>query len=150
MPASKWGGGATDSKSYIAYTFPQKCEQFHISILESLNCLVACRALLTKEKHSSVVLIKCDNSATIECFSRGTARDPYMAAISRAMWYVMARADITPIYVHMPGELMTTADALSRMAISDVHKKTATQIIEAMNLCEVKLKPHYLDFSEFL
>lgn len=111
---------------------------------------MACRALLTKEKHSSVVIVKCDNMATIECFSRGTARDSYMAAISRAMWYVMARADITPIYAHVPGEQMVSADALSRMTVSEPHRIIATQIIHHNKLREVKLKSHYLDFSDFL
>lgn len=97
-----------------------------------------------------MVLLKCDNIATIDCFTRGTARDSYMAAISRAMWYVMARADITPIYVHIPGEQMTSTDALSRMAFSEQHRNIATQIIHDMKLTEVKLQPHYLDFSEFL
>lgn len=144
------GGGATDYSSYIAYLFPEKCSRFHISILEALNCLVACRALLTKEKHSSVVLIKCDNIATIECFNRGTARDPFMAAISRAMWYVLARADITPIYRHTPGEQMTAADALSRMHFSHSHRDIATNLIQQEELKEITMKPHYLDFSDFL
>lgn len=144
------GGGATDFKSYIAYTFPLKCERFHISILEALNCLVACRALITKEKHSSVILIKCDNQATIECLSKGTARDPYMAAISRAMWYVMARADVTPAYRYTPGELMTIPDALSRRTISATHRSLADNIIESLNLQHKEFKPYYLDFADFL
>lgn len=144
------GGGATDATSYVAYAFPEKCQKFHISILEALNCLVACRALLTKEKHSSVVLIKCDNIATIECFARGTARDPYMAALSRAIWFVLARADITPIYCHVPGHLMITADALSRMHSSDSHRRLAYEIICERNLKEVHFKQHFLDFGDFV
>lgn len=144
------GGGATDYMSYIAYAFPKKCETFHISILEALNCLAAVRAFMTKEKHSSVVLIKCDNQATIECFNRGTARDPYMAAISRAMWYVLARADATPIYQYTPGDQMTTADALSRMLISPQHRAIADDIISTCNLERREIKPYYLDFSGFM
>lgn len=48
------GGGATDYEGYIAYNFPENCFHFNISVLEALNCLVACRTLVTKEKHSSI------------------------------------------------------------------------------------------------
>lgn len=140
------GGGATDFQNYIAYTFPEKCQRFHISILEALNCLAACRALITKEKHSSVVLIKCDNQATVECLARGTAHDPYMAAIARAM----ARADVTPIYQHVPGELMNVPDVLSRIALSDTHRAIAVDIIQSLNIQEIPMKPYYLDFADFL
>lgn len=51
------GGGATDYEGYIAYSFPENCSKFNISVLEALNCLVACRAFVTKEKHSSTIKI---------------------------------------------------------------------------------------------
>lgn len=76
------GGGATDYNAYIAYVFPEKIADMNISVLEALNCLVACRVLLSKEKHSSTVKIRCDNMATIETFSRGSPRDKFLAGIA--------------------------------------------------------------------
>lgn len=144
------GAGATDFSSYIAYRFPEACSTFHISILEALNCLVACRILLTKEKHSSVVKIKCDNLPTIESFSRGAAKDRYLAAISRAIWYCMARADVTPIYEYTPGELMTIPDSLSRMSLSPAYYSLARAIICQYSLQQKEIHSYHLDFHNFL
>lgn len=144
------GAGATDFVHYLAYDFPPRCSGFHISILEALNCLVACRNFLTKEKHSSVVRLRCDNLPTIESFSRGTAQDKYLAAISRAMWYCMARADVAPVYEYTPGVLMTIPDALSRMSLSEKHRSIASKIICQYALVQKDIKPYHLDFHNFL
>lgn len=108
------GGGATDYHSYIAYQFPDNCTRLNISVLEALNCLVACRALITKEKHSKTIKIWCDNNATIESFARGAPRDRYLAGIARALWYCLARANIMPIYEHVASINMVVPDTLSR------------------------------------
>lgn len=150
------GGGATDFSNYIAYVFPLKAQALHISILEALNCLAACRALLTSEKHSKTVLLNCDNVAAIESFSRGSARDTFLAAISWAMWYCLAKADINPIYQYTPGHLMSVPDTLSRMHTSQHHHDHARDIITRLNHYITRLnqyKPfhnHYLDFHDFL
>lgn len=148
--ASLVGGGATDFSSYIAYTFPLSYSVYHIYILEAVNCLVACRIFLTKEKHSSVIKIKCDNMATIETFSRGAPRDRYMAAIARALWYCLARADVTPVYEHTPGVLMSIPDALSRMTLSHAYEKKAFDIIAKLCLERKEIRPYHLDFHDFI
>lgn len=144
------GGGATDFNHYLAYEFPPNMTDMHISILEAVNCLAACRSFMTKEKHSKTVLIKCDNIAAMESFTRGSARDNFLAAISRAMWYCIARADIRPIYQYTPGELMFIPDALSRMHTSTAHRRTADTIIHDFNLSYRPFKPYLLDFHDFL
>lgn len=144
------GGGATDFHSYIAYEFPRNCQSFNISVLEALNCLVACRLFITKEKHSSTVMIRCDNLATIQSFSRGAPKDKYLAAITRALWYCLAHADIDPIYTYVPGEQMTIPDALSRMSISQEFRDLAATIIKRLALHRVQIKGHQLDFHGFL
>lgn len=123
---------------------------FHISIVEALNCLVACRNFLTAEKHSTVVKIRCDNMASIDTFARGAPRDRYMAAIARAMWYSLARADITPIYEYTPGFLMTIPDTLSRMSVSKSYEYKAAQIIAALHLVRKEICPYHLNFHDFL
>lgn len=115
------GAGATDFVSYIAYDFPPAFNVFNISVLEALNCLVACRMFVMKEKHASVIKVKCDNIAAIQSFERGAPRDRYLAAITRALWYCLARADVTPVYEYTPGLSMTIPDALSPMSTSQVY-----------------------------
>lgn len=144
------GGGATDFTHYLAYKFPEKISSFHISVLEAVNCLAACRAFLTKEKHSSMILLRCDNIAAMESFNKGAARDPYLAAISRAMWFCMARADIKPLYQYTPGHLIIIPDALSCSFLSAGHYANATEIILYLDICPKKFYSHYLDFHDFL
>lgn len=141
---------ASDFSAYIAYDFPPAYLVYNISVLEAINCLVACRAFLTKEKHSSVVKLKCDNLATIQTFARGAPRDRYLAAIARALWYCMARADVTPVYEHTPGLLMTIPDTLSRMSTSEAYKKQAAEIIASMSLQRREIRSYHLDFHDFL
>lgn len=144
------GAGATDFRNYIAYDFPPAYQAYNISVLEAINCLVACRMFLTKEKHASVVKLKCDNLATIQTFARGAPRDRYMAAIARALWYCLARADVTPVYEHTPGLLMTIPDTLSRMSISEVYKHKAAEIIDVLSLQRQEIRSYHLDFHDFL
>lgn len=144
------GGGATDFQEYLAYQFPEKTSEFHISILEALNCLAACRAFLTAEKHSTTVLIRCDNVAAMESLSKGAARDRFLAAIARAAWFCLARADVKPVYQYTPGQLMTIPDALSRMCLSAAHYYSACSIIDRLKLRKKKFHSHYLDFHDFL
>lgn len=144
------GGGATDYEAYIAYKFPANCAHFNISVLEALNCLIACRALVTKEKHSKTIKIRCDNMATIETFTKGSPRDKYLAGIARALWYCLARADVNPIYEHVPGIDMVIPDALSRISISKSYHDLAASIIAHHNLRFVPIQGHQLDFHNFL
>lgn len=144
------GGGATDFSSYIAYDFPPAFSAFNISVLEALNCLVACRMFVTKEKHASVIKLKCDNLATIRTFERGAPRDRYLAAIARALWYCLARADVSPVYEYTPGLLMTIPDTLSRMSTSKVYAEKAARIIGDLSLQRKQICSYHLDFHDFL
>lgn len=144
------GAGATDFISYIAYDFPPAFAAYNISVLEALNCLVACRMFLTREKHASVVKIKCDNLATIHTFERGAPRDKYLAAIARALWYCLARADVAPVYEYTPGLLMTIPDTLSRISISHDYATKAAGIINDLSLQRKEICSYHLDFHDFL
>lgn len=144
------GGGASDYVSYIAYSFPpQVSKAYHISVLEALNCLVALRILITKEKHHSVVEVKCDNSATVQVITRGGTRDKYLAAIARAIWFVAARTDVKLVFTHVPGERMQLADSLSRMTSSPPHKRIACEFISELKLKCQEVKPFHFNFINF-
>lgn len=144
------GGGATDYHSYIAYDFPEKLSTMNISVLEALNCLVACRVFLTREKHSSTVRLRCDNMATIETFAKGSPRDKFLAAIARALWFCLACADVSPIFEHVPGHDMVIPDALSRMSVSQAYFDLASSIIKSRKFRRREIHGHHFDFHNFM
>lgn len=145
------GGGATDFTSYIAYTWPAKItESYHISILEALNCLVALRLFVTKEKYHTVVQLKCDNMPAIQVFTNGGARDPYLGAIVRAVWKVVTKADLSVIYTHCPGITMDIPDSLSRMYINEHYKVIAETYIRELALRRKCVKNYNFDFKDLI
>ena len=66
------------------------------------------------------VLIKCDNEAVVTVLRSGRARDPFLGACARNIWYVSALSDMDIQYVHIRGLYNTVADLLSRW--TDSHK----------------------------
>lgn len=145
------GGGATDMVRCYTLEYSRAiADSHHISTLEALNCLVACRTLLSsKDKHTTVEL-KCDNNATIEAMAHGRARDPVLAAICRAMWYYLARLDIRMVFTHVPGIHMGLADALSRAHIDQQHKHRADKLIRELRLIQVKTNKFATNYKNFL
>ena len=135
------GGGATDFKKYIAYTFPSKIrETYHISILEALNCLVALRIFINKDRHHSTLELKCDNMAAVQVFNSGKARDKHLAAIVRAIWKEIEKADITLIATHCPGSTMEIPDSMSLYYIND----HLTKLLPYLTLKSKALQKHAL------
>ena len=81
--------------------------------LEMINIILALR-LFAQFWTGSRVLIKCDNDAVVKVLSAGKARDPYLGACARNVWYIAALADIDLQYVHVLGKNNVVADLLSR------------------------------------
>ena len=60
------------------------------------------------------MLVKCDNQAIVSTLTSGRARDPFLGACARNIWYETALRDIDVQYVHVLGQNNRTADLLSR------------------------------------
>ena len=86
--------------------------------LEMVNIVVALR-LFAHSWSGTRVLIKCDNDAVVKGLNTGKARDPFLGACARNVWYLAALADVTLQYIHVLGENNTVADLLSRWQYSD-------------------------------
>lgn len=144
-------GGATDFHSYYEFVYPSKvASSYHISVLEALNCLIALRMLLTDADNHSTIQLCCDNMATVQIFSTGRARDPVMAAIARAVWYITATRDIHLVATHVPGNEMFIPDALSRAHTSISHRNAADEIIQKYSLTRIVPPVHVLNFRNYL
>lgn len=145
------GGGATDFTTYYTLVYPPRVrDAFHITILEALNCLVALRRFLSDSDNGSTVRLCCDNLSTVFCLTTGKARDPVLAAIARAAWYIQAKRNIDLIVDHIPGSDMQIADALSRAHLSPHHKDTAQTYIDFHHLTKVHAPTFMLDYKPYL
>ena len=60
------------------------------------------------------MLIKCDNEAVVTVLRSGRARDPFLGACARNIWYAGSLADMDIQYVHIRGLDNRVADLLSR------------------------------------
>ena len=63
-------------------------------------------------------LVKCDNDAVVKVLNAGKARDPYLGACARNVWYMAALSDIDLQYVDVLGKNNMVADLLSRWQYS--------------------------------
>ena len=81
--------------------------------LEMANILVAIKTF-AKAWNSKKVLIKCDNQAVVNVLRSGWAKDPFLGACARNIWYVAALADFDVQYVHVLGKNNRAVDLLSR------------------------------------
>lgn len=145
------GAGATDLVSFYTLIYPPRIsDAFHITILEALNCLVALRRLLSDADNGSTIRLCCDNLSTVFCLTTGKARDPVLAAIARAVWYIQAHRNIDLIVDHIPGSQMDIADSLSRAHLSESHSQTATKYIQSLQLRRLNAPLYLLDYKPYL
>lgn len=145
------GGGATDmTRCYSLVYTDAIASTHHISALEALNCLVACRTLISARDRHSTIELKCDNRASIDAMAFGRAKDPVLTAICRAIWYIAATMDVNMVYTYTPGKQMGIADALSRAHTNATEAKRAREVIATHNLILVKPQKYATNYRQFL
>ena len=81
--------------------------------LEMVNILLAMR-LFWRLWSTKKILVRCDNHAVVTVLRSGKARDPFLAACARNIWYCAATYDIDVSFTHIPGTENKVADLLSR------------------------------------
>lgn len=145
------GGGAwTSTGLFYAHSFSSKTSKGHnICQLEALNYLIAIRAFTPSLAPGSKIEVIGDNEGAISALSSGRVCDMILAAIARAIWYHAASRDLTVLFTHKPGEMISGADALSRAGISLSHKRRADKFVEQNLLSRVKLSPHFSNYQKF-
>ena len=92
---------------------PRGFMNWSIVYLEMVNILLAVR-LFQAQWSGRRVLIRCDNEAVVSVLRSGRARDPFLGACARNIWYVLALADMDLQYAHIRGLDHGVADLLSR------------------------------------
>ena len=92
---------------------PNNFKQLSIVHLEMINILLAVR-LFTQTWKGRKILIKCDNVAVVNVMKSGRARDPFLGACARSVWFESTLADTHLHYGHIMGKRNRVADLLSR------------------------------------
>ena len=145
------GGGASDGEFYYTFKFPPRMSSsHHITQLEAMNCMAAARAFVRSAHAGGIIAIHCDNKASIDAFKSGRAKDPVLAACSRAFWYKAAEMDTTMEFTHIPGEAMELPDALSRAHLDEEHRALADHLIRRLNLKRMEATPDMFSYASFL
>ena len=62
------------------------------------------------------LLVKCDNDPIVKALSHGCARDPFLAACARNVWYILADSDINASFVHVMVKKNQVAELFSPWA----------------------------------
>ena len=144
------GAGAHDDRACYSYTFPDSIKNnHHITHLEAINCLAAARVLTNQQDAGTVVIINCDNQAAVEAYRGGRARDKVLSACARALWFLSANNGVIYEFNHIPGDLMTIPDALSRAMTGPKYRSLADKFIQEMNLQCVEVPRSAFMFSSF-
>ena len=144
------GAGASDGSRYYEHVYSAKFTAAHSIVhLEAVNCLAAAR-VFTRDTHAGgTIEIMCDNRPSVDAFTSGRARDPVLAACARALWFHAAQADVDLRFIHVPGEAMTLADALSRASLGATARAQADALITKLSLSRVKVDRLSFSYKAF-
>ena len=116
MDSSLVGGGALwKGRFFISFKWPVEVVKWQLSIndLELFNVLVSLRIWKTLLK-GLTGRIWCDNHTSVKSLFSGKARNGFMAACLREMWYLCSTGDIILDCKHIAGKENNQADILSR------------------------------------
>ena len=115
-------GGRFESFVY-SLQIPRGYRDMNIVHLEMVNIVLAVK-LFSKMWAHKKVLVRCDNQAVVSVLQSGRARDPFLGACARNVWYLAALNDIDLQYAHINGRDNRVADLLSRWqgSLQNVHE----------------------------
>ena len=97
-----------------------------------------------------IVVVNCDNQASVEAFNSGRARDRVIAACARAIWYLSAAMQVELQFKHVPGRDMTVPDALSRASANPYYNKLSAQIVYDLSLKPIKISHGLFTYMSFM
>ena len=81
--------------------------------LEMVNILLAVRLFALKLKRCKI-RVRCDNLAVVQVLKSGRTKDPFLAACTCNIWFLVAQFDVDMRYDHIQGVNNRVADLLSR------------------------------------
>ena len=107
------GCGAWSGRHWFQYFWPDEFATRSIAVKELVPIVMAC-IVWGKIWRQQNVLAHCDNQAVVEVINTGSCKDPELMQLLRSLFFITAHLEITLRAVHIPGLLITGADAISR------------------------------------
>lgn len=113
--SGSWGCGAMWEAEWLQLGW-SGCGSFYTASIAAKELLpiVLATAVWGPLWEGSVVLCHCDNQAVVDVLRGGYSRDPVMAQLLRALFYLEAKDNITLTACHVAGVDNGPADAISR------------------------------------
>ena len=138
------GCGALCENSYYHEMYPKHIIDQNLSIchLELLNIVIAVKTWAPSWS-SKRVRILCDNTVAISTLQNARSRDKFLLQCAREIWLLSAIHKFEIVAQHVPGQLMTDADALSR---AHINPSLMTKI-SASSRRRVSLPPDVFDVN---
>ena len=139
-------GGATENSAYACDISAIVPDTFNISELEAINKAVAIQTFVGPADRGTTIKILCDNLPAVQVFRSGRGRNNVILEAARAAWMVQALYQVNIIFEHIPGQLNTLADALSRAHTSKAASIAAQTLVKDMSLSWIDPCLHLLTF----
>ena len=102
---------------------------------------MATKTLVPQTVTHSRVIVRTDNLGTKWALSTGRTRDSVLGACAREIWLISALQGLDIMIVHVPGESLVLADALSRASFDPSMKKLAGTLVCKRNVKRVTPVP---------
>jgi hypothetical protein len=143
-------GGVAPPQYYHSQLPPNLIEESHpIAHVEMLNVLVAVFLWATLWTGYTVE-IHCDNTNTINTLLHGRARDPFLLAVARQIWFISACFDIEFRPVHVPGVHMQIPDRLSRYHTSPAIREWVHAWSRQHDMKQVEVPDKAFEIPDFI
>ena len=143
------GCGGLSSTHYFHAVFPPGMLQQSLAIhnLELLAILVAVR-LWGHHWPGLRILVRCDNFAVVQGLNSGKARDSFLAAALRELWFVAARHEFELRAAHLSSSENRAADLLSRWHLDNSYASQFCAMPLFSALEEVIVPAEYFCFTD--
>jgi len=111
--SGNWGCGAFAGKTWFQLQWPADWSAIHIAAKEMVPIVIA-MAIWGQQWQGCHVQCLSDNVAVVAAVNKGSARDPLLMHLLRALFFILAHYDICLTAEHIPGRHNCIADSLSR------------------------------------
>lgn len=85
-----------------------------------------------------MILVQCDNEASVIFLNSGRARDPVLQSYLRELEFIAARFEFEIRAVHIKGVSNRVPDALSRWSLGPEHEQTFWSLLKTKNVSSAR------------
>ena len=142
------GCGAVCGNLYFHAKFPDGVSelQLHISALEMLTLVTACKVFATHLRGSRI-RVHCDNMATVDVVNSGKTRDRFMQACLRELCFITAQHEFEVQVTHISGTMNRLPDLLSRWDIDETASVQFGEITHTLEMIEIAISDSSFAFE---